>query len=140
MTSFGIYTQWDERSSALPKLIEPTTDIPCREDIEFGFIVNVKQAKNEQLTFTIFHPDIPDSEGAIRPPFTDVVYVRNNNWDFYLGDTIWLPIENKVGHWRMTLEHRGKVIAEKTFIVELELRGERTIGQARSFFKPRKRW
>lgn len=52
-------------------------------------------------------------------PFDGIEYVKDNNWDFYLGDTLWAPIENKVGDWRMTLELKGKIIADKTFKVEL---------------------
>jgi len=32
-----------------------------------------------------------------------------------LGDTVWEPIEDKIGDWRMTLSLAGKVIADKTF-------------------------
>ena len=140
MISYGVYTQWDERSKQLPKLVEPTTDIPLRENIEFGFIVKVKKAKNEKLAFTIYHPDIPDKDGKPMPPFTGDVFVGNNDWDFYLGDTIWLPLNDKVGHWRMTLEYKGKVVAEKTFIVDIEFHGERTLGEGRTYFKPKRRW
>lgn len=140
MTSFGVYSQWDEKSKSLPKLVEATTDIPLREDIEFGFIVNIKKAKNELLTYCIYHPDIPDKNGKPLAPFTGEVYVKNNNWDFYLGDSVLQPLEKNVGHWRMTLSHRDKIIAEKTFIVEHEFRGERTLGEGRTFFKPKKRW
>ena len=41
--------------------------------------------------------------------------MKTNDWDFYLGDTIWLPIEDKLGQWRMTLELDGEIIADKTF-------------------------
>ncbi len=140
MISYGVYTQWDERSKALPKLIEATTDIPLREQIEFGFIVNVKKARNAKLTYCIYHPDIPDDSGQPMAPFDGDVYVANNDWNFYLGDTIWLPLENKAGHWRMTLSFDNQIIAEKTFIVDLELTGERSLGEGRSFFRPRKRY
>ncbi|WP_258190679.1 DUF3859 domain-containing protein [Photobacterium leiognathi] len=32
-------------------------------------------------------------------------------------DSIWAPISNKVGPWRMTLEMNGSIIADKTFNV-----------------------
>jgi hypothetical protein len=140
MTSYGVYSQWEEKSKDLPKLIEATTDVPLRENIEFGFILNVKKAKNEQITYWIYHPGIPDEDGEPMAPFTGDVYIKNNTWNFYLGDTIWQPLETKAGHWRMAIEYQGKVIAEKTFIVEEEFRGERTLGEGRSFFKPKKRW
>jgi hypothetical protein len=48
-------------------------------------------------------------------PFEGNVYVKDNDWSFYLGDTVWEPIEDKIGNWRMTLSLAGKVIADKTF-------------------------
>ncbi|CAK2058316.1 hypothetical protein VCRA2110O318_40069 [Vibrio crassostreae] len=32
-----------------------------------------------------------------------------------LGDTIWAPVSNKLGKWRMTVELKGNIIADKTF-------------------------
>lgn len=140
MTSYGVYSQWDEKSKALPRLVEVTTEIPLRENIEFGFIVSIKKAKNEKLSYCIYHPDIPDKTGQPMPPFTGEVYVKNNNWSFYLGDSVQTPIERNIGHWRLVLSHNDNVIAEKTFIVDRELGGERTLGEGRTFFKPKKRW
>ncbi|EDQ02548.1 hypothetical protein KT99_18562 [Shewanella benthica KT99] len=91
--------------------------VPAEIDIEFGFITWIKKAKNQKLRYCIYHPDIPDADGNIRPPFDGEAYVKENDWKFYLGDTIWAPAHNKVGRWRMTLELKGKVIAEKTFKV-----------------------
>ncbi len=51
------------------------------------------------------------------PPFDGELHIRNNDWDFYLGDTIWAPIDTKIGAWRMTLEINNTIIAEKTFNV-----------------------
>tara|TARA_R110002167_G_scaffold66407_1_gene187897 strand:- start:283 stop:714 length:432 start_codon:yes stop_codon:yes gene_type:complete len=120
ITSFGIYKHWNEKEKALPKIKTFTTDIPAELDIEFGFIVNCKKAKRKKLTYYIYHPDIPDASGQILPPFTGEVYVANNDWDFYLGDTIWLPLNNKVGDWRMVIKHDDQVLAEKTFSVLME--------------------
>ena len=83
-------------------------------------MVNVKRCKNQQLRYCIDHPGILDAEGVRRPPFDGIVYVKTNDWDFYLGDTIWDPISDKLGSWRMTLELAGKVIAEKTFELYLD--------------------
>ncbi|MFK7767340.1 MAG: DUF3859 domain-containing protein [Mariniblastus sp.] len=117
MKSYGIYTQWESGSKQLPRITEFTTRVPAVIDIEFGFIVNIKGAKNRELEYCIYHPDILDADGKVRDPFDGVVYVKTNDWEFYLGDTIWAPIADKLGDWRMTLELDGKVIAEKTFDV-----------------------
>jgi hypothetical protein len=112
-----IYTQWDSDSKSLPKIVEVTTNIPAEVDIEFGFIVNIKGAKNQQLHYCIDHPGILDTEERLRDPFTGTVYIKTNDWDFFLGDTIWNPIEDKLGQWHLSLELNGAVIAEKTFDV-----------------------
>ena len=117
MRSFGIYTGWDAKSKDLPKIREFTTEVPAILDIEFGFIVNIEGAKNQPLEYCIYHPNIPDERGNPRPPFDGTVYVPTNDWDFYLGDTVWEPIENKIGPWRMTLELKDEIIADKTFLL-----------------------
>ena len=113
--SFGIYTQWDESAKNLPRILEFTTRVPAAVDVEFGLIVNIKGGKNQLVNYCIYHPDIPDDSGRPRPPFDGEVYVRNNDWDFFLGDTIWEPVANKLGKWRMTIELAGQLVAEKTF-------------------------
>jgi hypothetical protein len=113
--TYGIHTTWDAESKHLPKIKTFTTDIPAEIDVEFGFIVNIKKARGEKVRYCIYHPDITDDSGDVLAPFDGELYVRNNDWDFYLGDTIWAPIDNKLGDWRMTIEMKGKIIAEKTF-------------------------
>ena len=106
--SYGIYDQWDSDAKELPRIVEFTTQVPAKVDIEFGLVINIKGAKNEELFYCIDHPGILDADGKRRDPFDGSVYVRSNDWDFYLGDTIWLPLEDKLGAWRMTLELDGK--------------------------------
>ena len=115
MRSYGIYTKWDSESKALPRITEFTDRIPAEIDIEFGFIVKITGAKNQELDYCIDHPGILDAEGNRRAPFTGSVYVKTNDWDFFLGDTVWHPIADKLGNWRLTLELGGELIADKTF-------------------------
>ncbi|WP_087017935.1 DUF3859 domain-containing protein [Thaumasiovibrio subtropicus] len=115
IVSYGIYTKWDGKSKQLPKIQTFTTDVPAEIDVEFGFTVNIKRGKGKVLQYCIYHPNITDAQGEIMAPFEGDVHIRNNDWDFYLGDTIWAPIENKLGDWRMTMEIDGILIAEKTF-------------------------
>lgn len=115
MTSYGIYSTWDSKSKQLPKIQEFTTEVPADIDIEFGYIVNIKKAKGEKVRYCIYHPGITTESGEVLEPFDGEEYVGSNDWDFYLGDTIWEPADNKVGKWRMTIEMKGKVIADKTF-------------------------
>lgn len=118
MVSYGIHSQWDAEDKSLPKVKEFTTSIPAEVDIEFGFVVNIKKAKGKVLHYCIYHPDIPDEDGIPMPPFEGREHVRNNDWNFYLGDTLWEPVSNKIGNWRMTLTLDDTVIADKTFCVE----------------------
>jgi hypothetical protein len=113
--SYGIYSKWDSASKDLPDLVEVTTDIPARVDIEFGFIVKITGGKNCELSFCIDHPGILDANGKRRAPFDGTVFIKNNEWNFFLGDTIWEPISDKLGPWHLTLELGGKIVAEKTF-------------------------
>ncbi len=115
--SYGIYERWDSHDKDLPKIKEFTLDVPAVVDIEFGLIVNIKGAKNRLLDFCIDHPGILDAQGLRRPPFDGSEYVKTNDWNFYLGDTIWLPLEDKLGPWRMTVELDGTMLADKTFNV-----------------------
>ncbi|MBB1287832.1 DUF3859 domain-containing protein [Pseudoalteromonas sp. SR43-6] len=124
LQSHGIYSKWDNESKALPQIEQFTTNVIAEVDVEFGLIVNIKKGKGEKLHYCIYHPDIPDNDGDVMDPFEGDVYVKNSDWNFYLGDTLWLPIENKLGDWRMTIELNGKIIADKTFKVALEV--ERT--------------
>lgn len=120
ISSFGIYQDWDEESKQLPIIKDFTTKIPAQLDIEFGFILQVLKGKGLKLNYTIYHPHIPDKKGEVMDPFTGEVYVRNNDWEFYLGDSLWEPIDDKTGDWRMVIGLGGKVVAEKTFSVLVE--------------------
>lgn len=115
LVSWGMYTEWDSSSKALPKILKVTKDIPCQIDVEFGYIVNIKKAKNKKLHYCIFHPNIPDEAGNPMPSFSGEEYVKQNDWNFFIGDTIWHPAENKEGDWRITLTLEGQVIADETF-------------------------
>lgn len=105
ISSYGIFHNWDEESKTLPKIKTFTTNIPAQIDVEFGFIL---KAKGKRLDWTIYHPKVPNENGHIMPPFEGVVYVRNNDWEFYLDDTVWAPFHDKVGDWRIVIECEGK--------------------------------
>jgi hypothetical protein len=120
ISSYGIYEKWDDKSKKLPTIKTFTTKIPSQLEIEFGFILLAKKAKGKRLDWVIFHPAVPDENGHTMPPFEGVVYVRNNDWKFYLGDTVWAPIHDKIGEWRMVIECDGNVIAQKNFSVLVE--------------------
>jgi hypothetical protein len=117
MKSFGIYTRFDKKSKALPRFLERTTTVPCRLDVEFGYILHIMKGKGQKLDFTIDHPPFKDDSGDVAPPFTGHIYIDSNDYKFFLGDTIWEPIEDKVGKWTLTTKCQGRIIAEKTLIL-----------------------
>ncbi len=117
LQAYGIYSKWQSKSKALPQIKEFTTDIPAQIDIEFGLTVNIKNARGAKIYYCIDHPGICDDTGNIRAPFSGEVHISNNDWDFYLGDTIWAPIADKCGPWRMTIELNRQIIADKTFTI-----------------------
>ncbi len=129
ITSYGIYTHWDAKSKDLPKIKEFTQEVIAEEDVEFGFTVNIKKAKGKLLEFCIYHPGVINKKGKVLEPFDGEVYVRSDDWNFYLGDTVQLlcPInglESNLGEWRMVMEMEGKTIAEKKFKVVARNEGQ----------------
>ncbi|TWT76502.1 hypothetical protein CA13_69970 [Planctomycetes bacterium CA13] len=115
MRSYGLYSHWDAESKELPQFMQSTIQIVAKIGVEFGFVINVKGGKNEVLDYCIEHPGIKDAKGKVRAPFDGCVYVKQNDWNFYLGDTIWEPVDDKRGDWRMFVEIDGNIVAEKTF-------------------------
>lgn len=115
MYSYGEYAEWDRESKAIPKLLEITSEIKAKIGTEFGYVLHIKQAKGETLNFQIDHPPFKDSDGNISAPFTGEQFIRTNDYEFFLGDCVWEPLEDKLGIWKLTTWHDGKVVAEKSF-------------------------
>jgi len=127
--SYGIYQDWDSKSKHLPKIQEFTTKVTAQEEIEFGFIVNIKKAKGAVIEYCIDHPGVKGKKGQVLEPFTGELHIGSNDWDFYLGDTIQLldPIDgydSNIGKWAMSIRLKGEVIASKTFEVFAKDEGE----------------
>jgi hypothetical protein len=112
--SFGLYDGWDRESRELPILVKLTTEIEADLDVEFGYILHIRNARNARITFRIEHPPFRDSAGNPAPPFTGELYVRTNNFRFFLGDTVWAPVEDKRGEWRLMTWLDGQLVADKT--------------------------
>jgi hypothetical protein len=134
--SYGIYDVWEGNNKSLPQISKVTTLIPAVVDIEFGLTVRVKKGKGKTIQWVIEHPNITDKNGRPMAVFEGEEYVRNNDWVFYLGDTIWAPIEDKLGPWYMYLSLDGKIFAEKLFEVtaeDIEEENERKFWKRRGF-------
>ena len=120
MVSFGIYTPFKPDAEALPDVLEFTTVVPAKVGVEFGYILRIRKARGEQLQFRIDHPPFRDESGQVAPPFEGSQYVRSNDYHFFLGDTLWEPVEDKVGTWTLRTWMGGELIGEKAFEVGAE--------------------
>ncbi|HCX22648.1 MAG: hypothetical protein CMB80_31970 [Flammeovirgaceae bacterium] len=114
LINFGIYSEWDGENSNLPKFMELTDKVEAKIGVEFGMIVEIRKARGRYLDFEIDHPPFTDESGEIAPPFTGTFRVKHNPFKFFLGDTIWDPIEDKRGYWKLSIFLDGQVLVTKT--------------------------
>ncbi|WP_163710821.1 DUF3859 domain-containing protein [Mangrovibacterium lignilyticum] len=112
--SWGEYSSWDKQSKALPKILNITNTIESDIGTEFGYVLKIKKAKGYKLDFRVIHPSFNDEFGEPMDDFTGEVYINSNDYEFFLGDCIWEPLDDKLGPWRLITELEGKVIADKT--------------------------
>ena len=112
--SYGQYTQWSRNSRKLPKIVDITDVIEAEIGTEFGYILKIKKGKGKKLKFIIIHPPFTDDKGEVMPDFTGEYYINSNDYEFFLGDCIWEPLEDKLGYWRLITYLDGQIIADKT--------------------------
>ena len=117
MHSHGQYDGWDRDSKSLPNLVRIGTEIEAALDVEFGYILRIRNARNAKITFRIDHPPFKGDDGEIAPPFDGELYVKTNDFRFFLGDTVWAPVEDKRGEWRLTTWVDGAKVADKTLVL-----------------------
>ncbi len=115
--SYGKYSNWDRESRNLPKLIDLTEEVKAEIGVEFGMIIEIFKAKGRYLDFKIDHPPFKDNDGNIEIPFEGTYQIRNNPYSFFLGDTIWEPVEGKKGPWTMSVYMDGIELASKTILL-----------------------
>lgn len=113
--SYGEYSKWDRESREIPKILDFTTEIKASIGTEFGYVLHIKNGKGESVQFRIDHPPFLDEKGQVTPPFTGEQFIRTNDFEFYLGDCIWEPLEDKKGKWELTTWYQGKIVANKIF-------------------------
>lgn len=112
--SYGLYDGWDRESKDLPNLVKITTEVETALDVEFGYILRIRNARNSRIFFRIEHPPFKDSSGGVAPAFTGELYVKTNDFRFFLGDTVWEPVDDKRGDWRLMTWLEGELVADKT--------------------------
>jgi hypothetical protein len=125
LVSWGIYSSWKPGEKELPEIKKFTRTIPARIGIEFGYVLKIRKGRGKRLSYRIEHPPFPDADGNPSPPFEGDVLIKSNDWDFFLGDTIWEPVGNKTGTWRLQVKLDGAILADESFhIVDDEVQSE----------------
>jgi hypothetical protein len=116
--SYGRYTRWDKDSRSLPELVELTTEIIAEVDVEFGMMVEIQHGKGWFLDYIINHPPFKDKNGEVAPSFEGAYQVKANPYRFFLGDTIWEPVEDKRGIWEFIIKiNRQEVASKRLYLV-----------------------
>ena len=120
MYSYGEYAEWDRTSKSIPRLLAITSNIEAIEGTEFGYVLRIKKAKGKRIDYQIDHPAFKDESGKVTPSFTGQVIINSNNYEFFLGDCIWAPIDDKMGKWTMTAKIDGEIVAQKSLRLKLK--------------------
>ena len=120
LVNHGMYDGWDGDAKSLPRCKKSGDTVPAVAETEFGYIVNIRGAKGKVLAYRIEHPPFLNDEGEVTPAFEGDLYVRTNDWDFYLGDKVWEPVDDKVGKWRLITKVDGEVVEDRTFEIVQE--------------------
>jgi hypothetical protein len=118
MVSYGLYTPFEKGSKELPHVLEFTETVPARVGVEFGYILEIRKARGATLSYTIEHPPFRDEDGNVIPPFEGDQIINANDYQFFLGDTLWPPVEDKTGEWTLRTAIDGETVAEKTFNID----------------------
>ena len=112
--SYGEYTEWDRNSRKLPKIVNISHTVQAEIGTEFGYVLKIKRGKGKKLEFKVIHPPFKDENGVVMDDFTGEYYINSNDYEFFLGDCIWEPLDDKLGPWRLITYLDGQVIADKT--------------------------
>jgi hypothetical protein len=115
IVSYGIYNKWDKSSKDLPRIKEFAIQIPAITGTEFGLILLFKKAKGQQIDYVIHHPDFLDSKGKPALPFEGSYFINSNEFQFYIGDYIWEPIDDKIGLWTIEVFYDDELLVRKEF-------------------------
>lgn len=111
--SFGEYSGWNKNEKELPHLLRLTGKLKAAAQMEFGMLVRIKKAKGRYLSYKIIHPPFSDASGNPVPEFTGDYQIRTNPADFFLGDSIGPPLDDKKGDWIFSIYFDDQLVAEK---------------------------
>ena len=113
--SYGRYTPWDKESRKLPGILEFTHIIEATEGNEFGMTLLITGGRGIRLSYCIKHPPYKNDCGDIERYFTGEYRINSNHYEFYIGDCISVPVEEKIGVWEFTVYFRNNKIAAQKF-------------------------
>jgi hypothetical protein len=111
--SYGRYAGWNSNDRELPELVELTDRVEAAIDVEFGMIVELRQAKGRYIRYLIEHPPFPDEAGNTVPAFSGEYQIRTNPARFFLGDAVVPPVEDKKGTWELKIFWEDHLLAGK---------------------------
>lgn len=117
--SFGIYQPWTGKRSEVPRLVRFGDHVPAELGIEFGYILRIRDGSGAMIDWRIEHPPFVGPSGKVAPAFTGRFGVKGNDFDFFLGDTVWEPIADKCGPWTMITSYQGQELARQSFLVSM---------------------
>lgn len=120
MYSYGEYAEWNRESKAIPKLKNITNEIEAEVGTEFGYVLRIKKAKGKRIDFRIDHPSFKGDDGKVMASFTGQMIINSNYYEFFLGDCVWEPAEDKMGVWTMTTKIDGEIVATKSIRLKLK--------------------
>ncbi|MBS0000429.1 MAG: DUF3859 domain-containing protein [Cyclobacteriaceae bacterium] len=115
--SYGQYSGWNSHDKELPELVTLTDRVTATADVEFGLIVEIRQAKGRYIQYIIEHPPFRDENDVLIPPFTGEYQIRTNPARFFLGDSLGFPFEEKKGIWVFKILLDEKILAEKKLVI-----------------------
>ncbi len=115
--SYGEYTRWSSEDKSLPELIRLTDRVSGKTGVEFGMVVEISHGKGRYLQYRIDHPPFKDKSGEVMPPFEGEYQVRANPYRFFLGDTVWDPVDDKKGKWTFSVYFGDALVAQKSIEV-----------------------
>ena len=97
----------------MPILEELATEIKAELDVEFGILIEIRHGKGRYLEYIIHHPPFNDNSGELAPSFVGEYQIKSNPFRFFLGDTVWEPVNDKRGIWELIIKIDKQVVAQK---------------------------
>ena len=116
--SYGIYEPWQKGARTVPQIRQFTDQIPGELGIEFGYVLRLIGGRGQVLNYRIEHPAFKDERGKLVGAFTGTQPITDNDYQFFLGDTLWEPVLPKCGYWTLITSHQGNELHRRRFLIQ----------------------